>query len=213
MLVKKYPQAHLLVTIGEVKIIIDPGNITFQNGYKPEEFQGMDAYLITHTHADHIDPENIKEVVGNRPVFANSDVVNKLKEFGVDVIETKDRVEFEVSGLKITPVDLPHGKLPEGWGEAPPNTGFLIEGVLFHPGDGNIAPLNLESKNVALPIAGPSINYDSALKFARDLKCKVAIPIHFSSKNFHGDPQEFKVIAEKEGIDVRPLNFGESTEI
>lgn len=219
MVVKKYPQSHLLITGNNTKIIIDPGNITFNpltpfgrlgQVFKIEEFQGMDGYLITHQHADHLDPQRIREIVGDKGVYGNSDVVGKLKELGVDATTIYDRQSFKVGEFEITPVDLPHCKMQDG-SDGPPNTGFLIGGVFFHPGDGDKAPF-LTSENLALPIAGPSITYDGALKFAQDLHAKIVIPIHYDSK-FSADPQDFAQKASPLGIEVRILNWGKETTI
>ena len=92
----------------------------------------------------------------------------------------------------------------------PPNTGFLIDGVFFHPGDGDKAP-DITSENAAVPIAGWTITFDSALEFIKGIGAKVVIPIHYDW--YKADPEEFKRLASNFGIDVRPLNHGEETEI
>lgn len=210
MKVKKYPQSHLVVTGSSTKIIIDPGSITFARGFKTEEFQEADAYLITHQHQDHVDPANIKDVVGESKVYGNADVVAKLKEVGVDATTTQDRQKFQVGEFEITPVNLPHCKMQDG-SDGPPNTGFVINNVLFHPGDGDKAPSALTSENVALPIAGPTITMEGALQFAKDLQAKVVIPIHYDY--FKADPEAFKQMSAPLGIEVRPLAPGEETEL
>src|SRR5581483_9725210 len=96
MKITKYPQSHLVIENNGQKILIDPGNITFNNGFTPEQFQGMDGYLITHQHADHLDPENIKKIVGDSKVYGNEDVVGKLKELGVEAIVVKNGEKFMI---------------------------------------------------------------------------------------------------------------------
>ncbi|MBI4036604.1 MBL fold metallo-hydrolase [Candidatus Daviesbacteria bacterium] len=217
MIIKKYPQSHLIITGNSTKLIIDPGSITFSGGFKPEEFQGADAYLFTHTHQDHLDTNTVKQVVGEKPCFGNADVVRVFRELGLNATQIHDRDKFSVGGFEITPVDLPHCKMQDGT-DGPPNTGFLINpdligvnGVLFHPGDGDEAPAGLTSQNVALPIAGPTITMEGALQFAKDLQAKVVVPIHYDF--FKADPNEFKNMAAPFGIEVRPLAPGEETEI
>lgn len=210
MKVKKYPQSHLVITGSSTKIIIDPGSITFAAGFKAEEFQGADAYLITHQHQDHMDPVNIKNIVNNKLVYGNADVKAKLKALGIEAQETKDKQKFTVGEFEITPVDLPHCKMQDG-SDGPPNTGFLINNIFFHPGDGDKSPFNLTSPNLALPIAGPTITMQGALEFAKDIQAKIVIPIHYDY--FKADPNEFKNMALPFGIEVRPLVSGEETEI
>jgi len=207
--VKKFPQSHLVISKEDKTLIIDPGYITFEKGFKVSKFQGASVYLITHQHADHLGPETIKEVIGTAPVFGNSDVVSKLKEVGVEIAkEIKNLEEIEVEGFKIKAVDLPHFK-KEGF-QMPPNTGFLIDGVFFHPGDGDEAPA-ITSENTAVPIGGATITFDSAMKFIKGIGAKVVIPIHYDW--YKPDPLEFKKVATDSGIDVRLLSHGEETEI
>lgn len=210
MKVQKFPQSHLVIVKSSTKIVIDPGNITFNQGYQPEKFQGASGYLITHQHSDHMDPANIRAVVGSSPVYGNFDVVAKLSELGVQATQVTDRQKFKIGELEIEAVDLPHCLMSDGTA-GPPNTGFLVAGVLFHPGDGDKDPGNLEVANFALPIAGPSINFEGALKFAQDLGAKIVIPIHYDV--FRADPKEFKRLASSLRIEVRLLSSGEETEV
>lgn len=209
MKVRKFPQSHLVITKGDKTLMIDPGYISFEKGFKVSDFQGADIYLVSHQHADHLGPETIKEVVGDKPIFGNYDVVEKLKEAGVEQAkEIKNLEEIEMEGFKIKAVDIAHFK-KEGF-EMPPNTGFLIDGVFFHPGDGDTAP-ELTVENAAVPIGGATITYETALKFIEGIGAKVVIPIHYDW--YKADGEEFKKMASNLGIDVRPLNFGEETEI
>lgn len=209
MKVKKFPQSHLVLEKNGKTLIIDPGYITFEKGFKVSDFQRADAYLISHQHDDHLGPETIKEVVGRAPVYGNSDVVKKLKEVGVlNAHEMKNMEEVEVAGFRIKAVDLPHFKKP-GF-EMPPNTGFLVDGVFFHPGDGDKAP-HIHSDNAAVPIGGWTINLNTALEFSKGIGAKVVVPIHFDW--YKADAHEFKKMAEAEGIEVRILDHGEETEI
>lgn len=210
MNIKKYPQSHLLVTNGSQRLIIDPGNITFSKGFKVEQFQGADGYLITHIHNDHMGWETIKQVAGDNPVFGNQDVVEKLTEFDVSAVAIRHRQKFHIGDFEIEAVDLPHCKMQDG-SDGPPNTGFLINGVLFHPGDGDQAPGGLVSPNIALPIAGPTITMKGALEFAKKLQAKVVIPIHYDY--FTNDPEEFAKMAKVFGIEVRILSAGDETTI
>ena len=224
MKVKKYPQSHLVITndLGK-KIIIDPGYLTFDpsthsgksgqagSGFKVEDFQGADCYLITHQHADHLDPETIKEVIQNKPVYGNIDVTDKLKECGVSGIEVKDQQEFNVEGFMIKAIDLPHFEKPNT--QMPPNTGFLIDGVFFHPGDGWRIE-GVKSEKAAVPISGPpdgEIGFEQALTLAKSLGAKAVIPIHYDK--YPADPNEFSKLAQKEGIKVISLNIGEEVDI
>lgn len=209
MKIKKYPQSHLLITGQNTKIMIDPGYITFEKGYKVEEFQGLDGYLITHQHKDHLDLENIKQIVGDKPIYGNYDVVTKLKEAGVEAVTVYEKKPFKIGEFEIIPFNLAH--FPHPFGKVmPPNTGFVINGVFFHAGDGyELEGLTVD--NAALPIAHPSLSTTQVLNFAKSLQAKVIIPIHYDS--YPRDPQELGNLAGQVGIEVRPLKNGEETTI
>jgi L-ascorbate metabolism protein UlaG (beta-lactamase superfamily) len=209
MKVKKFPQSHLLISKDGKRLVIDPGYLTAKQGFSVEEFQGADVYLITHQHEDHLDPATIKEIVGDKPVFGNADVVGKLHEVGLEGKEVVDGLEFEESGFKIKAVDLPHFRHPLG-NPMPPNTGFIIDGVFFHAGDGfELSGVNVEK--AALPIGHPSVSTTGVLDFAKSLGAKLIIPIHYDA--YPRDPEELKKIAEASNIEVRILKNGEETEI
>lgn len=210
MQVTKYPQSHLLISDGTHKIVIDSGSITFSKDFKAEQFAGADAYLFTHSHPDHLDTEHIQDIVGDKPVFGNADVVKVLGEKGIKATQVNHGQSFQAGGFQVTAIDLPHCKMQDG-SDGPPNTGFLINGVLFHPGDGDKAPDDVITTNVALPIAGPTITLDGALQFAKDVQAKVVIPIH--NDYFHNDEAQFAQMASASGIEVRILKPGEATEL
>ena len=212
MKVKKYPQSHLVITSDSgKKIIIDPGYLTYKFGFKIEDFKGADGYLITHQHADHLDPETIKEVVGESPVYGNSDVVGKLAEVGVKGTEIRNGEKFSVDGVEITPIDILHFTKPNV--TMPQNTGFLIDGVFFHPGDGWKLK-GAKADKAAIPISGPAdgdIGMNQGLELAKSLGAKVVIPIHNDA--YPADPADFIPLAEPAGIKVIPLQNGQETEI
>lgn len=209
MKIKKFPQSHLLITKGNSRLVIDPGNITFAKGYQAKEFQGANGYLITHSHGDHLDLENIKQVVGGGTVYGNFDVAEKLKGLGIQVVVIKDREKFKVGEFEIEARELLHFRLPNKV-ETPLNTGFVIDGILFHAGDG-FEYHDLKVENVALPYGHPSLSTTGVLEFAEDLGAKLLIPIHYDS--YQRDPEELKRYSEFFGLEVRVLDSGQETEV
>ena len=190
--------------------MIDPGNFTFEK-YSVDDFPTLDGVLITHQHPDHLDKEAVKALRGSGiPVYGNSDVASVLSSESVEVTVVEPHKEFQVAGFTIKPVDLPHCKMLDG-SDGPPNTGFVVNGAFFHPGDGiEIAGLAVE--NAAIPITGPTINYDRAWKLAQSLKAKRIISMHYSNPRFPANPHEFAK-ASPEKVEVIILADGGSTEI
>lgn len=188
--------------------MIDPGNFTFES-YRLEDFGQIDAILITHQHPDHLDKQAVKALKGSGvPIYGNSDVTSVLLTESVQVNQVEPNKEFGVAGFTVKPIDLPHCKMIDG-SDGPPNTGYVINGIFFHPGDG-IELAGLEVKNAAIPITGPTINYDRAWKLAQSLKATRIIPMHYSNPKYNADPNRFADLRPK-GKEVIILHDGEAT--
>lgn len=174
MKVTKYPQSCLVVDNDGARLLIDPGTIAL-GSHPLDELGAVDAVLYTHRHADHCDPRAV-DALRERgvPLYGNADVRALL---GEDVHEVADGERFEVAGFEVLARDLPHVVMVNG-DPGPPNTGFLVDGRLFHPGDGlEVDGLRVEA--VAVPIAGPSISARDAYRFVERVGASTAIPIHY----------------------------------
>lgn len=204
MKITKYPQSCLVIEKGGQSIVIDPGSLVTDK-YKISDLGLIEAVLYTHQHSDHFDPAILAKLVEKKvEIYANSDVAAQGGE-GITVI--KDQEEFVTAGFTITAYDLPHCKMKDG-SEGPPNTGFLIDGVFFHPGDG-IELDGLRANGMALPIAGPSIDFQNALAFADQIEARHIIPIHYEV--FKADPGEFAKLAGEHRVIV--LENGQTTSL
>jgi L-ascorbate metabolism protein UlaG (beta-lactamase superfamily) len=205
MKVTKYPQSCFVVEKGpDQRLIIDPGSVALAQ-YKFRDFGPVHAVLYTHQHPDHFESSIVDELLGQGlPLYGNADVAQLI---GPKAQQVENGVTFHAAGFEITPHDLPHCRMRDG-SEGPPNTGFLIDGTFFHSGDG-IELSGLTARQVALPIAGPTIDFDNAAQFARSLQAEIVIPMHYDV--FTVDPHEFA----KHFTDARVvvLDNGQSTEI
>ena len=59
--ITKLTHACVRVSIGGIVLLIDPSTWS-----EPEEFVGADACLITHEHADHVDPDEWRKACARR---------------------------------------------------------------------------------------------------------------------------------------------------
>jgi L-ascorbate metabolism protein UlaG (beta-lactamase superfamily) len=209
MKVMKFPQSCLLVESEGHKIIIDPG-VHFLQSHHLNELKGVEAVLYTHQHSDHYD-EDIASALLEQGVhmYANDATADLIGTEKVTVVHDGDNLM--VAGFEVIARELPHCLLPDG-SEGPQNTGYVINGVLFHPGDGKELD-DLKVDNLALPITGPDISILDAVNFAKQVGAKVAIPIHYDG--IPADPNVFAAYAGKgsASFEVRVLADGESTEL
>lgn len=207
MKVTKFPQSCLKLEKDGKSLLIDIGIFVTQK-FKLDDLQPIDALLITHQHADHLDPEVVKKLAEAKvPIYANQDVVDKLSDIKVEVLH--DGEEITVAGFHVVARELPHCKMVDG-SEGPPNTGYVIDGNFFHPGDGTEIE-NLQVDSLAAPIAGPDVTLLDAVNFARQVGAMNVIPIHYSNPVFYNDPHTLK--ERFDGSNVIVLKDGESTEL
>lgn len=205
MQVTKYPQSCLVVDVEGRRLLIDPG-IFVTASYVPDDLGEIDAVLYTHRHPDHVDTD-LAGTLRERGVelFGNADVCELL---GADrVTEVADGQTFEAAGVEVAARDLPHVELVDG-SPGPPNTGFLVAGTLFHPGDGTEIT-GVRARGLAAPIAGPSISFRDAYRLVEAVGAERVVPIHYDM--FIADPDLFARVCDL--AEVVPLGPGETTEV
>jgi L-ascorbate metabolism protein UlaG (beta-lactamase superfamily) len=202
MKVTRYFQSCLLIEEGSARILIDP------SGHEKDhigKLGRLDAVFYTHEHADHFDAEMAQTFIeqGIAPVYANASTGKFIK---ASKIVVSDGQEIKISGIKIKAIELPHCLMVDS-SPGPQNTGYLVGGRLFHPGDGKeLAGLKVD--NLALPIAGPDISPKDAFDFAKQVSAKSVIPIHYDFLG--GNPDFFARFADNHGIKTHALKNGES---
>jgi len=205
--VTKYPQSCLLLEKEGRRIVIDPGNF-FAAKYNVDELGAIEVVLYTHQHADHYDGSLIEAFRSSQvALYGNSDVAALI---GEGARQVQDGEQFSAAGFSIVPRDLPHCVMPDG-SAGPPNTGYVIDGNFFHPGDG-IEISGLRVEHAAVPIAGPSVSLYHAVQFATSLGAKKVIPIHYDNTAlFPGNPDGFAKVCKNAEVIV--LKDGQTTEL
>lgn len=204
MKVTKYPQSCMVLEKDSARLLIDPGVLATKD-HSLDDFGDVDAVLYTHRHPDHVD-ESLIDPLRDKGValYGNADVCSLI---GDGVTQVRDGEEVEIAGFQVMPRDLPHCPMVDG-SEGPPNTGFVFDGRLFHPGDG-IAIEGLTVDTLALPIAGPSISFRDAYVFTQQVGAQLVLPIHYDF--FVADPGLFADYCDV--AKVVTLDSGESLEL
>ena len=135
MRVTKFTHSCLRVEGGGAVLVVDPGAFSERSA-----LDGADAVLITHEHFDHLDPDRVRRAQAEDPslqIFANKAVAEQLSDLKIKVIGHEDA--FSVAGFDIQVYGdlhaLIHADIPQVV-----NTGFLVEGEVFHPGDSFTVP-------------------------------------------------------------------------
>jgi L-ascorbate metabolism protein UlaG (beta-lactamase superfamily) len=170
----KHGHACVVLAEGDRRIVIDPGVFT-----DPAAFEGADAVLVTHEHADHFEPVRLRAALDGTPaleVWTNRSVAAALEGLGdrVHVVGAGDAVE--VAGFDVHVHGELHAQIHP---EIPriPNVGFLVAGQVFHPGDALTVPDEPVS-TLLLPLHAPWSKVGELIDYVRAVDADQAYAVH-----------------------------------
>lgn len=175
MKITKLGHCCLLIEHKNKRILTDPGAwSTAQN-----QITDIDLILITHEHADHLHLDSLQTVLKNNPkakivtnaavgkIIAEKDIPYTVLEHGQQM--TQEEILLEAFGDK-------HEEIYEQFGMVQ-NTGYFIDNKMFYPGDAFFNPKK-PVEILALPIVGAWVNFRNSMKYALEIKPKMAFPVH-----------------------------------
>lgn len=170
----KHGHACVVFSDGDRRLVVDPGAFT-----EPSALDGATAVLITHEHADHFVPDRLRAALEADPaleVWTNKSVAAQLEGLGtrVQVVGHGDAVT--VAGFDVQV----HGELhAEIHPEIPriPNIGFLVDGLVFHPGDALTVP-DEPVATLLLPVHAPWSKAAEVIDYVRAVHADQAYALH-----------------------------------
>ena len=174
-------------------MVIDPGVLSAQDAAV-----GADALLITHEHPDHYDPVRIKAAIAARPglpIWTNKSVAALLDGSGAEVHVIGDGDAFDLGGVHVQCYGELHAPLHP---EIPVvrNTGFLVGGRIFHPGDALTDP-RVPVKLLLVPVQEFFARADQLVYYIRQLKPAQVAPVHDGTLNNLGQSVIDHFLAEQ----------------
>jgi L-ascorbate metabolism protein UlaG (beta-lactamase superfamily) len=200
---QKFGHACLLIEDGSGRVLIDPG--TLSSGH--EGLTGLTGILVTHQHPDHIDVARLPALLQGNPeatLHCDEGTAQELVERGIHAHAVHDGDDLDV-GVPVRVVGREHATIHP---DVPtvPNVGFLVAERFFHPGDSLTRP-DLDSLDVlALPTAAPWLKAAEAVDYMRQVRPRIAIPIHEAMLTM---PQMYYGLFDRlapEGTEVRILD-------
>ncbi len=208
MNITKYGHSCILVEEGEARILFDPGSYS----KLPEGLADIDAVLITHSHPDHIVPENLQNLLKHNSkalVYTNTEVGQLLLDNGIPFQLLEQGAQIEVRGITVEAFGNDHAMIHPDIPLAQ-NTCYFIADRLFHPGDSlTIPPKQVEI--LALPVVAPWEKISETLDYIAAVKPQVCLPIH---DGFLTDGGPYYYMSEmwckKFNVEFAALPYGES---
>jgi L-ascorbate metabolism protein UlaG (beta-lactamase superfamily) len=174
MQITKFTHACVAASKDGQTLVIDPGAFTTEDA-----LAGASAVLITHEHFDHFVEEKIRAGLATNPglqIYANQSVGALLEGLGsaVHVVGAGDA--FTVAGFEVTVHGEWHAVIHPDIPQIK-NVGYLLDGVLFHPGDALTVP-EAPVHTLMIPAHAPWSKVSELIDYIRAVAPTQSIAIH-----------------------------------
>ncbi|HEV2635803.1 MAG TPA: MBL fold metallo-hydrolase [Actinocrinis sp.] len=155
-------------------LVVDPGSFT-----EPVAYDGADAILITHVHADHFDQAALRAAADASPalqIWTNGDVADALSDLGARVHRVGHGDTFTAAGFDIEAHGEWHAVIHPDIPRVG-NVGFLVDGAVFHPGDALTVP-DRPVGTLLLPVHAPWSKVGELIDYIRAVGAERAYAVH-----------------------------------
>ncbi len=176
MRLTKYAHACVTLDNGGEYLLIDPGTLTPEAA---DLVAGTTVVLITHEHFDHFDEQMLESALSSRPelrVFGPAAVVQRWAGRPGQVQAVKAGDTFEAAGMDVAVFGELHALIHPDIAQVA-NVGYLIDGLVYHPGDAYHVP-GAPVDTLLLPTSGPWTKLADAVELVREVEPRQVIQIH-----------------------------------
>ncbi|WP_199822280.1 MBL fold metallo-hydrolase [Streptomyces albus] len=164
-------------------LVIDPGGFSEQ-----EAALGADALLVTHEHPDHFDELRLRAAMEANPeaqIWTLRSVAEKISGAFPGRVHTVGNGDtFEAAGFRVEV----HGELHAVIHPDIPritNIGFVVDGLVFHPGDALTVP-ERPVHTLLLPVHAPWNKFSEVLDYVRAVGPEQVWDVHDGLLNDNG---------------------------
>ncbi|MFR0822094.1 MAG: MBL fold metallo-hydrolase [Clostridia bacterium] len=219
MKITKFPQSCLWIETKGKKILVDPGNLKYEEAYF-ETWKQADVILITHRHKDHCYKEVLEKLSGNIPMMSTKEVQEAYPSLKITIVKETDEIAL-TEDIQLSVVHAEHGFLPpmkKNGGKIEENVGYIIddgENRLYVTSDTICFENEYTCDIIALPVSdyGVVMGPFEAGLFAKEAQAKLAIPLHADNISYPVDFEFVKKIWEEQEVEYEILENGETIEI
>jgi L-ascorbate metabolism protein UlaG (beta-lactamase superfamily) len=194
-------------------LVIDPGTWSDAD----TALSGASAVLITHEHPDHVDYDAVRTALAGDPgleLWTNAAVAGQFADFGGRVHAVQDGAEFTAAGFDVHVYGREHALIHR---DVPlvANTGFAVDGEVFHPGDSLTVPEE-PVPTLLLPVVAPWLKTSEMIDYVRGVAPRRAYAIHDGLLNANGiglTQRMLLLAAQPTGADYVRLEPGQSVDL
>jgi L-ascorbate metabolism protein UlaG (beta-lactamase superfamily) len=180
MKIAKYVHSCLVFEQDGEKLLFDPGTHTFVEGLvTPDTFRDVSTVVITHGHPDHLDIENLKQILAlsGAAIITNGEVAETLSKEGIDATMV-DEGPHDAGPFRLLAIPTPHEPILAP--STPRHTAYLVNGRVLNCADSFGAPLLAHAgvEILAMPVMAPFLTEVGAFAFAQRMRPRQVIPVH-----------------------------------
>ena len=181
MLLTKLGHSCVRLEKDGVRLVIDPG---VWSG--PDTLAGASAVLVTHEHNDHLDDSAVRAALAANSelqLWTNDTVAGQFALFGDRVHAVRHGDTVSAAGFDVHVYGTDHAVIDR---VVPVirNTGFAVDGKVFHPGDSFTVPD--EPVDVLLvPVTAPWLKFSEVADYIRAVAPERGYWIHDALVNDH----------------------------
>ena len=211
MRLTKFEHAALQLEKNGRRLFIDPGSFTTAI----TEAQNTVAVVITHEHADHWTPDQLRRILDASPdavVYGPSGVVAAAKD--VPVVEVRAGEVVEAGPFRLQFFGgrhaVIHSSIP-----VVDNLGVVVDDTLFYPGDSFADPAQ-QIDLLAVPVGAPWMKIADAIDYVLSVKPKRAFATHEMVLSVAGKQMghdRLRWATEQVGGEYHALEPGDSLDI
>jgi L-ascorbate metabolism protein UlaG (beta-lactamase superfamily) len=182
MLLTKFGHSCVRLEKDGARLVIDPGIWA-----GPDVLAEATAVLITHEHVDHFDEDAVRSALTADPslrLWASESVASQLAEFAGQVGAVRHGDTVDAAGFDVHVYGSEHALLDRAV-PIVPNTGFGIDGEIFHPGDSFTVPED-KIPTLLVPVSAPWLKFSEVADYIRTVAPARGYWIHDALLNSKG---------------------------
>lgn len=175
----KHGHACVVLTMGGSRLVIDPGSYT-----APDAADGATSVLITHEHLDHFQAERLLAALENDPaltIWTNPAVAEKLGDHRGRVRGVGQDDAFAVGDFDVKVFGEWHAVIHPDIPRVR-NIGFLVDDVVFHPGDAYTVP-GVAIDTLLTPLYSPWSSVTGLVDWVREVRPRQTFSVHDAGLN------------------------------
>ena len=182
MLLTKFGHSCVRLEKNGARLVIDPGIWA-----GPDVLAEATAVLITHEHVDHFDEDAVRAALTADPslrLWASESVASQLADFGGQVGAVRHGDTVDAAGFDVHVYGSEHALLDRAV-PLVPNTGFAIDGEIFHPGDSFTVPED-KIPTLLVPVSAPWLKFSEVADYIRTVAPARGYWVHDALLNSKG---------------------------